>query len=209
MGNTGRRDGSPAAAQARLRVVPNVDPTASVDPDGLLLRVAEGDHDAFAQLYDVLAPSVYGLARRVLGHVHMAEEVTQDVLLEVWQQAPRFDTSRGRARSWVLTLAHRRAVDCVRSVQAATDRDRREATMTLDTAPDDVPTTVQRHLEAEAVRRCLESLTDLQRQSVLLAYYGGHTHREVARLLDTPLGTVKTRLRDGLIRMRDCLGVFA
>jgi RNA polymerase sigma-70 factor (ECF subfamily) len=106
-----------------------------------------------------------------------------------------------------LTLAHRRAVDRVRSAQAATDRDERVAAMTGSREFDEVAEEVATRLEGEQVRRCLSGLTELQRESILLAYYRGSTYREVAELLDTPLGTIKTRLRDGLIRLRDCLGV--
>jgi RNA polymerase sigma-70 factor (ECF subfamily) len=104
-------------------------------------------------------------------------------------------------------MAHRRAIDRVRSSQAAHDRDQRVARRDQVTAYDEVAEHVEARLEAQQVRRCLEQLTDLQRESVTLAYYGGHTYREVSELLQVPLGTVKTRMRDGLIRLRDCLGV--
>ena len=109
--------------------------------------------------------------------------------------------------AWVLTIAHRRAVDRVRSVQAASERDAKAALLDQVPAFDEVTETVEAALEREQVRQALASLTDLQREAVRLAYYGGYTHREVAELLDVPLGTVKTRLRDGLIRLRDALGV--
>jgi RNA polymerase sigma-70 factor (ECF subfamily) len=182
------------------------DPGDSLDT--LVTRVARGDQDAFGAVYDQLAAPVYGLVRRVLRDPAQSEEVTQEVFVEVWRTATSFDARRGSARTWALTLAHRRAVDRVRSEQAATDRETRQAT-TEAAAPayDDVAEQVQTRLEHQQVRRCLGSLTELQRESVTLAYYGGHTYREVAELLDVPLGTVKTRLRDGLIRLRDCLGV--
>jgi RNA polymerase sigma-70 factor (ECF subfamily) len=111
--------------------------------------------------------------------------------------------------AWIMTMAHRRAVDRVRSEQSATDRAKRLGGREVEPAFDAVAETVEIRLEREAVRRCLGSLTDLQRESIDLAYYGGKSYREVAELLDVPLGTVKTRMRDGLIRLRDCLGVTA
>lgn len=115
----------------------------------------------------------------------------------------------GSVLNWVLTLAHRRAVDRVRSEQAATNREKRAALLDHTSAYDEVVEQVESRLEHEQVRRCLRGLTDVQWQSVDLAYYRGLTYREVAELLSLPLGTVKTRLRDGLIRLRDCLGVGA
>lgn len=176
-------------------------------PDDLLVLVARGDVAAFELLYDRLAPAVFGLTTRVLRDPAQAEEVTQEVLVEVWRTASRFDPQRGSAQSWVLTMAHRRAVDAVRSAQARTDREDRVGRQAETTGFDEVSEQVEARLEAEQVRRCLGSLTDLQRESVTLAYYGGYSYREVAEMLTAPLGTVKTRLRDGLIRMRDCLGV--
>ncbi|OLT27785.1 RNA polymerase subunit sigma [Nocardiopsis sp. CNR-923] len=174
---------------------------------GLLRRVARGDDEAFDEVYGLVSPSVYGLARRILRDPAQSEEVAQEVLVEIWRTACRFDENRGSALAWVMTLAHRRAVDRVRSEQAAADREARAAASETHRPFDEVAEEVGDRLERERVRRCLDTLTDLQRQSVRLAYYGGYTYREVARLLATPLGTVKTRMRDGLIRLRDCLGV--
>ena len=179
------------------------------DLAALIGRVARGDEAAFAALYDLAAPAVFGLARRVVRDPAQSEEVTQEVLLEVWRTASRFDARRGSASTWLMTVAHRRAVDRVRSATAAAERELR-ATSTLTegaaTGYDVVAEEVEARLDAQRVRRCLDSLTDLQRESVTLAYYGGYTHREVADLLGAPLGTVKTRMRDGQIRLRDCLG---
>lgn len=169
--------------------------------------MARGDSSAFEALYRVLAGSVFGVIRKVLRDPAQSEEVAQEVLVEVWRTATRFDASKGTAQTWVLTMAHRRAVDRVRSAQAATDREERVAARDHLAAYDEVAEQVEANLEAEQVRRCLGSLTDLQRESVTLAYYNGFTYREVAEVLTVPLGTVKTRMRDGLIRMRDCLGV--
>ncbi|MDQ0944690.1 MULTISPECIES: sigma-70 family RNA polymerase sigma factor [unclassified Streptomyces] len=184
---------------------------ASAGPDlqQLLGLVARGDQEAFSRVYDAVCGPVLGLVRAVLRDPAQSEEVTQEVLIEVWRTAARFQPSRGSAMTWILTLAHRRAVDRVRSAQAATDRERRAALLEQTPAYDEVTEQVEARLEREQVRRCLRGLTELQRQSVTLAYYRGLAYREVAELLSVPLGTVKTRLRDGLIRLRDCLGVSA
>ncbi|MFG2172942.1 sigma-70 family RNA polymerase sigma factor [Streptomyces niveus] len=184
---------------------------ASAGPDlqELLGRVARGNQEAFAQVYDMVCGPVLGLVRSVLRDPAQSEEVTQEVLLEVWRSAPRFQASRGSGMTWVLTLAHRRAVDRVRSAQASSDREHRAALLDRTPPFDEVTEQVESRLEREQVRRCVRTLTELQRQSVTLAYYQGLAYREVAELLSVPLGTVKTRLRDGLIRLRDCLGVNA
>jgi RNA polymerase sigma-70 factor, ECF subfamily len=183
-----------------------VDPSAS-SPADLMARVARGDADAFAELYDQMAPRVYGLIRRVLRNPAQSEEVTQEVMVEVWRTATRYDADRGSLTSWVLTMAHRRAIDRVRSEQSSTDREQAVAAASSTTEYDEVSETVTTNLEVEQVRHCLSSLTELQRESVTLAYYGGYSYREVAELLDAKLATIKARMRDGLIRLRDCLGV--
>jgi RNA polymerase sigma-70 factor (ECF subfamily) len=192
-----------------LSAVPDPEPAPAPGPDaGELLRaVARGDEKAFGRLYDMVAPRVYGLVRRVLRDPAQAEEVAQEVLVEVWRTAARFDSARGSATAWVFTIAHRRAVDRVRSEQAAADRTMKVGVASVDTPYDAVADEVAGRLERQQVRRCLDDLTDLQRQAVTLAYYQGHSYPEVADLLGAPLPTVKTRMRDGLIRLRDCLGV--
>ncbi|MFG3054778.1 sigma-70 family RNA polymerase sigma factor [Kitasatospora sp. NPDC048239] len=177
------------------------------DLKDLVARTAFGDQDAFAALYDAVAGQVLGLIRRVLRDPAQSEEVAQEVMLEVWRTAARYEPARGEVLAWVLTMAHRRAVDRVRAAQAAVDRDQRAAAKAHTPVFDEVAEQVEGRLEREQVRRCLRMLTELQRESVTLAYYRGFSYREVADLLATPLGTVKTRMRDGLIRLRDCLGV--
>jgi RNA polymerase sigma-70 factor (ECF subfamily) len=178
---------------------------AEADLDTLLTRVAKGDQAAFEALYDQLSASVYGLIRKVLRNPSQSEEVTQEVLLEVWRTASRFDPARGSASAWVLTIAHRRAIDRVRAEEAATAREQRSAEPPV--ATDEVAETVEASLDAERLRRCVAGLTELQRESITLAYYGGYTYAQVAKLLDTALGTIKTRIRDGLTALRACLGV--
>ncbi len=180
-----------------------------MEADELLLRVAGGDQRAFEELYGVVSGPVFGLVRRVVRDPAQSEEVAQEVLLELWRSATKFDPARGSAMAWILTLAHRRAVDGVRSARAAGEREQREALRANQPAFDQVTEEVEAGLEREWVRRCLDRLTDLQRQSVTLAYYEGYTYREVAEQLSLPLGTVKTRMRDGLTRMRECLGGVA
>jgi RNA polymerase sigma-70 factor, ECF subfamily len=178
---------------------------ASPDLAALLHRTARGDAAAFEAVYGQVAAAVFGVAQRVVRDPAQSEEVAQEVLLELWRTAARFDSTKGSAMAWVMTLAHRRAVDRVRSVQKATERERRTATAAIPF--DEVAEAVESTLEQERVRRCLATLTELQRESVTLAYYGGYTYGQVAGLLGVAVGTVKTRMRDALIRLRDCLGV--
>ena len=193
---------------ARLRLADSASDEPTADAEQLLGRVGRGDEQAFGAVYDLLGAAVYGLARRVVRDPARAEEIAQEVFIQVWQSAARFDASRGSAKGWVLTLAHRRAVDAVRHDQAATNRENR---YDWSSGPDfdQVEETVSTTLEHEQVRRCLGGLTELQREAVNLAYYNGHTYAEVAEVLDTNPATIKTRIRDGLVRLRDCMGVPA
>jgi RNA polymerase sigma-70 factor, ECF subfamily len=168
-------------------------------------QVARGDQGAFEAVYDQLAGPVYGLARKVLRAPAQSEEVAQEVMLEIWRTASRFDPGRGNAMSWAMTIAHRRAVDRVRSENAYAQREQKLAPGPV--TGDDVAELVETALDRQRVQRCLGALTALQGEAVKLAYYGGYTYPQVAKLLGVALGTVKTRIRDGLIRMRDCMEV--
>jgi RNA polymerase sigma-70 factor, ECF subfamily len=172
--------------------------TGRDDLEELLLRVARGDSSGYAELYDRTAPLVYGIARRVVVAPAMAEEVAQEVFSEVWRLAPRFDPDRGAATTWISTMAHRRAVDRVRSEQAHRDRTERVGRRHHEPPYDDVADTVELHLEHDRVRTALAALPQLSREAIEHAFYGGRTYREVAEQLDVPLGTVKSRIRAGL-----------
>ncbi|GAB2775293.1 sigma-70 family RNA polymerase sigma factor [Terrabacter koreensis] len=197
---------------SRFSVVPSGDESPEgtsrpVQLERLLRRAATGDESAFAELYDAVSARLFGLVRRVVRDPAQSEEVTQEVFLEIWRHSARFDPSKGAALSWMLTIAHRKAVDRVRSAEAARHRDEGYGASTHDVTHDSTSEAVVERLDAERVHRALETLTQAQRQALELAYLGGYTHTEVASMLDLPLGTAKTRIRDGLIRLRDTLGV--
>jgi RNA polymerase sigma-70 factor (ECF subfamily) len=174
------------------------------DAAELMRRVAGGDQGAFGALYDQLAPLVFGVSKRVLHDSSYAEEVTQEVFLELWRQAPRFDGSRGSVRAWAATIARRRAVDRVRSEQARRDRHRADAAVVDAPPPATDEVAIDRDLCARAAA-ALEQLSPPQRQALELAYFGGCTHVEIADRLGIALGTAKTRVRDGLIRLRQVM----
>jgi RNA polymerase sigma-70 factor (ECF subfamily) len=199
-----RREPPPRPAEA-----PAARPGGDDSLDRLLAMVARGDEQAFAELYQRVAAAVFGLVSKVVRNPSQSEEVTQEVFVELWRTASRFDPARGTARSWIMTCAHRRAVDRVRSSESAARRDDLAGRRDQGRPYDEVVEQVEASLEREHVRRGLDALTELQREAVVLAYYGGYTHREISELLGVPSGTVKTRLRDGLIRLRDHLGVDA
>lgn len=180
-------------------------PQATDDVTTWLRDAGRGNEDAFARVYDELAPFVHGCVLRVIRDPAQSEEVTQEVFVELWRLAPRFDATRGTVRAWAMTIAHRRAVDRVRSSAASRSRDAYDAARPAP-APATPEEAVGDRIEQHRVRRALDSLSDRQREAVELAYYAGHTYREVAALLDVPEGTIKTRIRDGLIRLRGELG---
>ncbi|MCZ4326602.1 ECF RNA polymerase sigma factor SigK [Brachybacterium paraconglomeratum] len=196
----------PSAADAAPRALPGEETGVDLSAD-LLHRAALGDEDAFSRLYDETAPQLFALIRRVVRDVAMSEEVLQEVYVEVWRQATRFDARRGSARSWLCTIAHRRAVDTVRSSEAARRRDSEDGLLTLEQQVVDVQEEGIMRVESGRVRQAMRTLTSAQSEAIRLAYFGGYSHREVAALLDIPVGTAKTRIRDGMIVLRDRLGV--
>lgn len=173
----------------------------------LLKLSARGDRDAFARLYDATSARVYGLVLRVVRDPAQAEEVAQEAYLEVWRTASRFDPAKGSALSWLMTIGHRKAVDRVRSAESASRRETTYHQQNQAVDHDVTADAAHASLEARRVRVALQGLTDIQREAIQLAYFGGYTHTEVAALLDLPVGTAKTRIRDGLIRLRDAIGV--
>jgi RNA polymerase sigma-70 factor, ECF subfamily len=171
----------------------------------LVALSARGDEDAFAELYDLTSARIHGVVLRVLRSADHAAEVTQEVFVEIWRQSARYSPERGSVLAWMTTMAHRRAVDRVRSVSSEAARDERYAAATADRAVDDVWADVEQRLDAERVRKGMASLTAIQREALTLAYFGGYSQSQVAQLLNLPLGTVKTRIRDGLIGLRHAL----
>lgn len=178
------------------------------ETDRLLVSVAAGSQEAFARLYDAVAGPIYGIAYQVLQDPARAEEVAQEVMLEVWQTAPRYRPESGHAMTWMMTIAHHRAVDSVRTAQRSAERERVVSQREPTPAFDNVAEAVEALGERERVRSCLKELTVELRQPVLLAYYRGLTHTEIASALSLPPGTVKSRLRRALTRLRHCLGAL-
>lgn len=178
---------------------------ASRSDCALLSQVASGDHEAFAALYDRLGGAAYGLARRVVSNPALADEATQEAFLNVWLTAATFDPSRGTARAWIMTIVHRRAVDTVRRELTRRRRLRPAALVVVDREYDVVLEDVLQRASARAadnvITRALTALTPLQREAVDLGYFQGFTCAEVADLLNVPLSTAKTRMRDALIRL--------
>jgi len=171
----------------------------------LLDRVAHGDQWAFAALYDEFSPRVLGLAVRILIDRSIAEEVTQDVFLELWQNAARFTSAKGGGTGYLLTLTRHRAIDRVRSEQAARDRDERIGHRDAQPEFDNTLEAIEQLERHTIVERALAALSPAQREAITLSY-AGHTHTEIAALIGVPLGTVKTRLRDGMSRLRQAVG---
>ena len=175
------------------------------EEERLLRRLAAGDVDSFGMIYDRYSRSVYSLAWKMLGDAQAAQEVTQEVFEAIWRGARAYAPGRGSARTWILAMAHHKSVDAMR-------RQRVRASEPLSEAhPDDadVVALAMRRVEGAAVRAALATLSEAQRAVVVLAYYGGYTQQEIARRLGVPLGTVKTRIRDGLQKLRDRLTAAA
>jgi len=196
---------------SHLQPVPSGTPVPEqapvVDLGALLRQSARGDEQAFAALYDATAARVHGLVLRVIRDPAQAEEVTQEVFLQVWRTAARFDEAKGSPLAWLMTLAHRRAVDRVRAAEAVSRQDTSYHRNNHVVDHDSTAEAAEKSMEARRVRAALAELTPVQREALELAYFGGYTHSEVAAMLDLPVGTAKTRIRDGLIRMRDAIGV--
>jgi RNA polymerase sigma-70 factor, ECF subfamily len=198
-----------------LRPVPDISPTAPAEVRKdeparlaeLLQRSGRGDEGAFSDLYDAVSRRLHGLVLRVIRDPAQAEEVTQEAMVEIWRQSARYNPALGSPLSWLMTIAHRRAVDRVRSAEASSRRDTTYHQQSHVIEHDSTAEAVAQNVEGRRVRQALSSLTDTQRGALELAYFGGYTHSEVATMLGIPLGTAKTRIRDGLIRLRDALGV--
>ena len=197
----------------QLRPVPDGAPQGAPSRDAaarladLLKRASRGDEAAFAEFYDATSARAYGLALRVVRNPAHAEEVTQEAYLDAWRSSTRYDSALGSAAGWLLTIVHRKAVDRVRSVEASTIRDETWQRESRPIDHDQTSDAAHSSLEAARVRGAVATLTDVQREAVELTYLDGYTHTEVAQMLDLPLGTAKTRIRDGLIRLRDFMGV--
>jgi RNA polymerase sigma-70 factor (ECF subfamily) len=175
--------------------------------NGMLIRIAAGDHAAFRELYECMAPRVHGLIRRTVVDDGQSQEVTQDVFLEVWRSASRFDAARGSAVSWIMMKAHSSAVDRVRASQASRDRDLRIGVRDRDVHFDLVSEAGELSVESARVTRAMTRLTAIQRDAISMTYFEGLTGPELAARLEIPVGTLKSRLREALIRLRDELGI--
>ena len=181
--------------------------SVTADLDALLRRVAQRDVDAFTAFYDDTRARVYGLVTRVLRDPGYSEETTQDVYLQVWRSAANYDPNVGSPLAWLLTVAHRRAVDRVRSEQAAGQRESRYGAANVELPSDHVADTVILRDERQQVTECLGSLTDVQREAIQLAYYDGLTYLQVSERLSANLATIKSRMRDAIRGLRRCLGL--
>jgi RNA polymerase sigma-70 factor (ECF subfamily) len=175
--------------------------------DALLRQVARGDGAAFATVYDLTKARVYGLVTRVVRDPGYGEETTQEVYLEVWRTAAQYDPAKGSPLAWLLTIAHRRAVDRVRAEQAGSNRESRYGAASAEPAADVVADSAIAGDERRRVTQCLEGLSDAQRQCIELAYYQGLTYSEVSQRLAANLSTIKSRIRDALRGLRNCLDV--
>lgn len=173
--------------------------------ESLMLLTQQGDAAAFARLYDHIAPNVLGLSLQILHDQAQAEEVTQEVFIEVWQHAADFDSAKGSAKAWILRRARLRAIDRVRSAIATLKRDDREAFLVASINKESVEDEALRNVQRHAVRTALEIMGEPHKTAILLAYFGDMTHAELAEATGVPLGTAKTRVRDGLRKLEKIL----
>ncbi len=176
------------------------------DLDGLLRRTATGDREAFTDLYDAISGPVFGTVRGIVRDHSIAEEVAHDVLLEIWTKAESWDRSRGSAVTWIMVMARRRAIDRVRSEQSARTRVESVAASSHEPDVDVVADAVIDRSQDQQIARSLGSLTELQREAVHMAFYENRTQAEISNILGVPLGTIKSRIRDGLLRLETALG---
>ncbi|MET3952667.1 sigma-70 family RNA polymerase sigma factor [Arthrobacter sp. UYEF36] len=182
----------------------NVPPPADQARDflaGLLLLTAQGDHQAFSEFYLRTSRQVTGLVQRVIIDRELSAEVVQEIYIVVWQDAAKYRPDTGTPMAWLMTIAHRRAVDKVRANQSSRNRDHRWAT-TAPNAYDGVLDAVAEKMDARILIASLACLSDLQRESIVLAYFGSLTYREISVKLCVPLPTVKSRIRGGLQKLR-------
>lgn len=186
---------------------PDAPAAAALDRDddaALVARVVARDQHALDLVYRRHSAPCFGLARRVVGDRTLAEEVVQEVFVRLWREPERFDAERGSLRSFLLAQVHGRSVDLLRAETARRAREERDARRG-DDAIDDLERRVLDLAQAEAVRRALETLAPAERAAIELAYFGGHTYRDVAVLLEQPEGTIKSRIRAGLLHLRAAL----
>ena len=172
----------------------------------MLERMAAGDGDALRELYDIHARAVYSLAVRILRSQSDAEDIVQEVFVQAWRQATRYDASRGTVAGWLLMQAKSRSIDRLRARRARPEQSEEARVSEPVDASDAADIQIVRGEQAARVRQALEELPALQKTALELAYYEGLTHVEIAEQLEQPLGTVKTRIRQGLLKLRQALG---
>lgn len=180
-----------------------IDNLARASDASLAIAVARWQEDALAEIYRRYSGAVFGLARRLLYDVRLAEEVTQEVFIRFWREPERFDPARGSLRSFLLSIAHGQAVDLIRSETSRKAREER-ARAVIELGPD-VEQEFFEFTNAERVREAIAELSEPERRAIELAYFGGHSYREVAVIMQEPEGTVKSRIRSGLKRMHSAL----
>ena len=169
--------------------------------DALVAGVARGDQRAFSQLYDALSPLAFGVVIQVLGNSSLAEEVLQEVFVEVWNKADNFDSERGHARTWVGRIAHSRAIDKLRAHRASVRRDDQDYALDERIRGVDVEGEALSNVEASRLRAAVDTIGEPHRTAVLLTFFDGLSHAELAKSTDVPLGTAKTRVRDGVRKL--------